>query len=102
MTEYWVSHKRMDANDERIEQVRARIYREEEGLSSPSTFTRQNVVTSIEEENEANRWYTCEETNENHYSRRSEIHVYRTDNDAFIRTDRNETEEDNLSELPDF
>lgn len=102
MTEYWVNHKRMDANDERIEQVRAMIRKEEGGLSAPLTYNRQEVVNSIEDENGNNRWYTCEETSENHYSRRAEIHVYRTANDAFIRTDRNETEEDNLGDLPDF
>lgn len=102
MSEYWVSHKRMDADNTRIVQVRAFI-KEKDGLSSPSVYTRQQVIDSIEKNN---RWITCiysgKKDGRDYWKPGREIHVIVIKGTKFIRTDRNETEEDNLGELPDF
>jgi len=104
--EYWVSHKRKDDEDIRIEQVKAMSKKQEGGLNPGKEYTRSQVVDSIEDTENKNRWITCrfnrKEGDTTYWDPGEEIHVYRTDTDAFIRTDKNETEEDNLGDLPDF
>jgi len=106
MGEYWVSHKRKDEKDIRIERVKAMEKKQEDGLKSGKEYTRSQVVDSIEDTKNNNRWITCKfnrkEGGTTYWNPGEEIHVYRTDNDAFIRTDRNKTEDDNLGELPEF
>jgi len=106
MTEYWVSHKRKDNENTRIEQVKAMIKKPENGLNPPTIYSRIQMVNSIEDTENENRWITCKfnrkDGNKTYWDSGEEIHVYRTDTNAFIRTDRNKTEEDNLGDLPDF
>jgi hypothetical protein len=106
MPEYWVSHKRKNVDGARIEKVKAMSKKPEGGLNPGEIYTRNQVVKSIEDTTKKNRWITCKfskkEGDTNYWTPGEEIHVYRTENDAFIRTDRNETEEDNLGDLPDF
>ena len=87
----------MNEEDTRIVAVKAMEYLGEK-LLSIKTYNRSEVVKSLED----NKWFTCKETKKNHYKRQEEIHTYKTKNDVFIRTDKNETESDNLGELPEF
>jgi len=96
----------MNADNTRIIKVKAMTKKPEGGLNPGKEYTRNQVVESIEDTKNKNRWITCKfnkkEGDTTYWNPGEEIHVYRTDNDAFIRTDKNQTESDNLGELPDF
>lgn len=98
MSEYWVSHKRMNDSETRIVKVKA-MKRTEEGLESPKVFNRTDIIESLENDN---YWYTCSQKNESTWTRKEEIHIIELNGERLIRTDRNEIKEDNLGELPSF
>ena len=102
MGEYWVSHKRMNADDTRIIKVKA-MEKLEKSLSASKEYTRSDVVSSIEKKN---NWITCtfveKKENKNIWRSSAEIHIIEIRGNKFIRTDRNQTAADNLGELPEF
>ena len=98
MDEYWVSHKRMDTNDTRIEQVKAMKRKKGGGLEDPVVYAREQAVNSIKDDNE---WFTCEDTPKK-WIRREKIHIMKVGDEEFIRTDKNQTPSDTPGELPDF
>ncbi|MCK5029950.1 MAG: DUF3892 domain-containing protein [Thermoplasmatales archaeon] len=102
MAEYWVSHKRMNAEDTRINEVRAMMLTDN-GLSSPLGYDREDVIQSL---NNNDKWYTClfkeERDGKNTWTKKAEIHIVEIDGENFIRTDRNKIKSDDLGELPEF
>ena len=88
MGEYWVSHKRKDEDDIRIVRVKA-MEKTKNGLNPSREYTRNQVVESIENTEIKNRWITCrflrKEGTKNYWNPGEEIHVYRRNNNAFIR-----------------
>ncbi len=103
LAEYWVSHKRMNADGTRIDQVKTMMKKPEGGLNIIGEYTRNQVVNSIENDND---WFTCifdrKEGKMTYWNKGEEIHIITVNGTKFIRTDKNETESDNLNELPDF
>ena len=106
MTEYWVSHKRMNQDETRIESVKALIKKPEGGLLQGKEFLRDQVVNSIEDTKVKNKWITCKfnrkEGDTIFWDPGEKIHVIVIHGTKFIRTDKNHTESDNLGELPDY
>jgi len=102
LAEYWVSHKRMNAEDTRIDEVRAMMLTDN-GLSLPLGYDREDVIQSL---NNNDKWYTClfkeERDGEKIWTKKAEIHIVEIDGENFIRTDRNKIKSDNLGELPEF
>ena len=102
MAEYWVSHKRMNAEDTRINEVRAMMLTDN-GLSLPLGYDREDVIQSL---NNNDKWYTClfkeGRDGKNICTKKAEIHIVEIDGGNFIRTDRNKIKSDNLGELPEF
>jgi len=99
MGEYWVSHKRMNTDNTRIIKVKAMERRKGSGLSSAEEYDREEVIQSIENDN---NWFTCLQKDKRIWTKKAEIHIILVNNVKFIRTDSNQTEADNLGELPDF
>ncbi len=99
LKEYWVSHIRK--NDKHIKQVKA-FLNTVEGIKNPVLFNRDEIVKSIEEEND--EWYTCVLKNKKKgkriWQKGPKIHTIEIKADKYIRTDRNKKDSDNLGELP--
>ena len=95
--EYWVSHKRMNQEQTRIERVMAMMMTVN-GLSLPLTYDRKDVIQGIQK---GDNWHTCLQKDES-WIINAEIHIVEVDGKYFIRTDRNNIKSDNLGELPDF
>ena len=95
--EYWVSHKRMNQEETRIERIMAMMVTVN-GLSLPLAYDRKDVIQGIQK---GDNWYTCLQKDES-WSITAEIHVVEVDGEYFIRTDGNNIKSDNLGELPEF
>lgn len=97
--EYWISH--VDQKDNHIDKVKAFMYTVE-GLKNPNHYKRDDIVKSIEEEN--NDWYTCvfkeELSGRRIWEKGAEIHTVEIDGEKYIRTDKNNKKSDNLGKLP--
>ena len=99
LKEYWVSHIKKD--DKHIKQVKA-FLNTVEGIKNPVLFNRDEIVKSIDKEND--QWYTCVLKNKKEgkriWQKGSKIHTINVDGNKYIRTDRNKKDSDNLGELP--
>lgn len=97
--DYAITAVRYNNDETRIDQVKRREV-EPEALTSAEKVDRSTVVADIEAGNE----YTTAIWNEDseNWSLGDEIHVLEVNGGKFIRTDQNETEEDNLGDLPTF
>jgi hypothetical protein len=101
VVEYWITDVKIDNN--KLKEVRA-LLRTIEGLSNPVRYTKEDIVKSIEKND--NSWYTAvlEDTTptRNIWKRRTKIHVVDVNGEKFIRSDKNKTKEDNLGNLPNI
>jgi hypothetical protein len=95
--EYWVSHKRINQEETRIERVMAMMVTVN-GLSLPLAYDRKDVIQGIQK---GDNWCTCLQKDES-WIINAEIHVVEVDGEYFIRTDGNNIKSDNLGELPEF
>ena len=95
---YWVSHKRMNQEETRIERVMAMMVTVN-GLSLPLTYDRKDIIQSIQKGID---WHICLQKDETTWIKKAEIHIVEVDGEYFIRTDGNNIKSDNLGELPEF
>ncbi len=97
--EYWVSHVKQ--KDDHIQQVQAFV-NTVEGLKNPNLFTREEIVKSIDTQDD--KWFTCmlkeKVSGRRVWEKGAKIHTVEIDGKKYIRTDGNKKESDNLGELP--
>ncbi len=99
MVEYWVSHTKKQEGE--ITKVNA-FLNTIEGLKHPNLFNKEEIIKSIEENNDT--WYTCVLHEKNSHNRiwqkGSQIHVIKKDGKKFIRSNPDLDKTDNLEKLP--
>lgn len=98
MADYYISAVRYDSNHKRIVKVKYR-YTIEGNYKDDYEKNRGDVVKDIDED--VKNVMTVYEKN-GQMSEGEEVHVIVVDSEKFIRTDVNETPEDNLENLPEF
>ena len=93
--EYSISRVRYDHHNRRIQLVRVHT---EPSHFLLGNYARHQVVESI---GRGDRWITILQ-DDVHWRRGADIHVVVVNGREYLGTDRNEVEEDNLGELPEF
>lgn len=99
MTEdYGITHVRMNLLRTRIEWVRA-LPRNGEQFGSAVSFTKQEVINRMD-----GNFTFCTLTSNGYggWKYGARVRKFRTVNGTFLRTDANNTEKDNLDNLPEF
>ncbi|RDZ35526.1 MULTISPECIES: DUF3892 domain-containing protein [unclassified Haloferax] len=97
--DYAITAVQYNYDNTRIKQVKRKEVKPEI-LTNTRKIDRSTVVTSIESGND----YTTAFKNESSgkWQLGDEVHVLEVGGEMFIRTDQNDTEEDNLDNLPTF
>lgn len=96
--DYAVTAVQYNYDETEIKQVKRRDVGED-ALSSATTIDRSTVVSDIESGTD---YTTALKKDNGKWALGEEIHVVKINGEKFIRTDQNETEEDNLEDLPTF
>lgn len=97
MEDYIILRVRKNERYKTIERVRGRTTKKR-AISAPFTYEKDKVVKMIESGKD---FFTGKERG-TELIKKEKIHVLPINGEKFIRTDRNETPEDNLGELPEF
>lgn len=96
--DYAITAVRYNTDETRIVKVERREVHSDH-LSSASEKSREQIVSSIEAGND---YTTARKNDQDKWELGEEIHPVDVNGETFIRTDQNETAEDNLENLPTF
>jgi len=104
MSKFGITEVSYDTDHSRIVRVKAREFSNEGQLSGPKDFLRQTVVEAIEG---GHTFVTLTEQpvipgKPKTFNVGPNVIVVEIRNEKFIKTEKNETEDDNLGELPEF
>lgn len=96
--DYGISAVRYDKERKHIQKVKVH---EDNGdtFGQPSEETRSAVVSSIES---GKTYVTILTSTDKKWTKGEDVHIVTIEKKKYLRTDANETEEDNLGELPEF
>ena len=95
---YAITAVRYNSEKTRIQQVERREVGSDT-LSKPETKSRLTIVVSLELGFE---YTTAVKSDSGNWEVGEDVHVVEIDGSSYIRTDRNDKEEDNLGDLPEF
>lgn len=99
MADYYITKKRMDAEKKHIEKVKYRYAYSNSVGTYEFEKKRSEIIKSIEVDKK--KYRTAIEKN-GEWIIGEDVHVVPIKGKKYIRTDKNETEEDNLGNLPEF
>jgi hypothetical protein len=96
--DYLISKVRYDSDETEIIKVKSH---EDKGDKVGSSFeeTRDEVVENL---NEGTSYCTIFKNDEGKWEKGEDVHPVTVEGETYIRTDRNQTAEDNLGNLPTF
>ncbi len=98
-TRYVITAKHYDSQRNRIESVQVREYSNGR-LSDAKVFSRQQVLNLIDSKE---KFVTATWSNaQNHWVLGEDVRPVQGKYDRYLRTDNNQTEADNLGNLPEF
>jgi hypothetical protein len=107
MTDYVVTEVRLkDDNEYESEELFAvkvlafNNYKKKPFDTRPLVWTRQQLIGAMLEGKKFSTYYKCEDSNK--YKLGGKIQIYKVNNQNFIKTEKNDVECDNLTNLPEF
>jgi hypothetical protein len=97
--DYLISAKRCDVLGAHIQKLQVHVDKGDV-IGSPSVWLRSQVVDAIEDTSKT--FFTITWTDDDEWKKGEKVHIVTVDGVKYLRTDANETDEDNLDELPEF
>lgn len=96
--DYGIEEKRMDSTNSHIEKVKVRPDNGDT-LGQISIWKREKIVSKLED---GTTFVTILKNDKGNYNKGENVEIVSVKGKKYIRTDKNDTEKDNLGELPDF
>ncbi|MBU0710661.1 DUF3892 domain-containing protein [bacterium] len=96
--DYCISAVKYDSEKKHIEKVK--VHKDlGDTIEAPSEWTRTKVVETIEK---GSSFITITTNDKGNWKKGEDVHIITVKGKKYLRTDNNETEEDNLGNLPEF
>lgn len=100
MTRYGISAVRYCPRNNRIEKVKAHLMSTDDVLSKLNVYTRNAVIKAVEDYDIS--FVTLPPAHDGKFTVGPEVVLVEIANEMFIKTSVNQTQDDNLGELPEF